>query len=226
MEKQREKRSLPLHLSSIPPKRGERGGSLLFRLLTFSLLFTLSTCLYSSGSPPEHPTDADLCTDLMSQAITALLSDSPLPSKSIVELAYPHGLCLSKTARTAMEACVTSRGYLLAGSARPEDYTLDIMVTDVSLILLKKDNPVKVIERTASITVHLLCKDTDRSVIFASGTTKTACDTLPKNLFRKTDNGYLFSPEIRRTVSGKSRTGIMAASLILISGVLIFFSSR
>ena len=125
-----------------------------------------------------------------------------------------------------MEACVTNHGYLLAGSSRPADYTLDITVTDVSLILLKKDNPVKAIERTASITVHLLCKDPDRTVLFASGMTKTSCDTLPDNLYRKTDNGYLFSPEIHRTVSGKSRTGIMVVSLILISGVLIFFSSR
>lgn len=226
MAKQQKKRLLTPCPKAIPPKRGERGGSFLFRFLTFSLFFTLSTGSYAAGSPTVHPTDADLCTDLMSQAITALLSDSPLPSKSVVELAYPHGLRLSKTARTALEACVTSRGYPLAGSSRPADYTLDISATDISIILLKKDNPSKTIERTASITFHLLCKDTDRSVIFASGMTKTACDTLPGNLSRKTDNGFLFSPEIHRAVSGKSRTGIMVVSLILISGVLIFFSSH
>lgn len=121
-----------------------------------------------------------------------------------------------------MEAYITSHGYLLAGSSRQGDYTLDIAVTDVSIIVLKKNNR---IDRTASITVHLLCTGPDRTVIFASGTTKTARDTLPVNLSRHTDNGYLFSPEISRTTLGKSRTGIMAVSLLLISGALLYFSS-
>jgi hypothetical protein len=190
-------------------------------IIMASLLF-LQSPVNSHAAEPV-PADADVCTEILRKAFDTILSrHDPLSGKTI-RLAYSHGIPLSAITYDALEAFMTSRGFSITDDYLKADITLDIAVTDISIVLLKIDDRYN---RSVSLTVHIKAADRSQTVRFASGTSESAQDTIPKKRLKSTDNGHRFSREAHRSAKPENHIMIMTGTLIVIIGTLAYFASR
>ncbi|MBA7485496.1 hypothetical protein ES707_21043 [subsurface metagenome] len=186
-----------------------------------TLFFLLLQTTGSSFAAEPVPADAEVCAAILSKAAGNILSRYSLSGGKTVRLSFSHGIPLSPMANDALEALVTSRGFTITGSPNKADIILDTAVTDISIILQEHNN---LFNRTVRLTVHIKCLDSSRTVFFASGSSETAQDTIPKKYLRSTNNGHLFCKVVSRTIIAQDRKNIMVATLLIITGLLVYFA--
>ena len=185
------------------------------------LLLHVSESLYA-GKPV--PTDADVCADLLSAAVEKILSGNTRIPGSSVRLTYSHGIQLSPSVSEIVNALVTSLGFSITNSINNAETTIDISVTDISIILLSQNG---CFNRTVSLSVHLKCLDASGTVLLASGSRETAQDIIPKKKFaRQTDNGHMFGRGIKRTVIEQNYTKFTVVTLLVIIAALVYYSDQ
>ena len=127
-------------------------------------------------------------------------------------------------AREKVESVITLLGFTLTDSTNEADTIIEISVTDVSIVLQKQQGRYK---RTVSLSVHLSCQDRTGLVFFASGSHETAYDSISgKKTVRSTDNGHLFGKSVQRTVIAHNNIKLTVATLLVIAGALMYYSSQ
>ncbi|MFC1607785.1 hypothetical protein ACFL47_07420 [Candidatus Latescibacterota bacterium] len=166
-------------------------------------------------------TDTDVCSHLLAKAVTSILPPGIPAHESTVGIVYKDGLHLFSPGRTSIDTLMTGRDCTLADENA--DVTFEITVTDCMVLLTPHINGYN---RSISITVHVKGIDRNSDVFFALTATESAHGFIPKKSAEATDDIHRFSRDIARSVIGQRRTMTMIASLILISGVLIYFSNQ
>ena len=190
-------------------------------ILLLILLLHTSEILYA-GKPV--PTDADVCADLLSAAIEKILSGNTRIPGRTVRLTYSHGIQLSPMASETVDALITSLGLSITNSMNKAETTIDISVTDISIILLSQNG---CFNRTVALSVHLKCLDASGTVLLASGSRETAQDVIPEKKFaRSTDNGHMFGRGVKRTVIAQDYTKFMVVTLLVIIAALVYYSDQ
>lgn len=170
------------------------------------------------------PSDADICSGLLSEAVEKILSCNSAITGTIVRLTNYRGTGLSSMARKKVESIITQRGFTLTDTTYEADTIIEISVTDVSIVLQKQQGQYK---RTVSLSVHLTCQDRTGLVFFASGRRETAGDSIPdKKTARSTDNSHLFGRGVLRAVIAHNNLKLMSATLLVIVGALTYYSAQ
>ena len=188
-------------------------------ILIVILIIHASYCL---PEPGPARSDADVCAALLTQAAESKLPHHDFLSGKTVRLAYSGRFRLSSFARSVFEAYLTSLGCRITSGYRA-DYTIELTVTDSSIVLIRK----KILfERSITLAVHFTCSDPTNTVVLASGSVETSHDSLTKNHLRQTDNGQQFSRDSRRIIVEKDHKKMMIITLLIITGSLAYFSSQ
>ena len=190
-------------------------------ILTILFIIHASVTVYAVEPVPS---DADICSGLLSEAVEKILSGNSAVTGTVVRLTNYRGIMLSSMAREKVESVITLGGFTLTDSSNEADTIIEISVTDVSIVLQKRQGRYK---RTVSLSVHLTCQDRTGLVFFASGSRETAGDSIPdKKTARSTDNSHLFGRSIQRTVIANNNLKLTAATLLVIVGALTYYSAQ
>ncbi len=190
-------------------------------ILTILFIIHASVTVYAVEPVPS---DADICSGLLSEAVEKILSGNSAVTGTVVRLTNYRGILLSFMAREKVESVITLRGFTLTDSTNEADTIIDISVTDVSIVLQKQQGRYK---RTISLSVHLTFQDRTGLVFFASGSRETAGDSIPdKKTARSTDNSHLFGKSVQRTVIANKNLKLTAATLLIIAGALTYYSAQ
>lgn len=192
------------------------------RLATILLaILTILPCHIVSTTPLDVQTDYAALTSTMLEGLTSLLDSPAKLDGSTVYLEYTGPVSLTSDARRSVDAFITSRGAVLSPEQTRADTRLTLSLTDASVVIVPSDGGCI---RTVSVTLHIIHAKKDGTIVEAKGTTYTDSMHIPKDAIGKTSDASRFSRSVERTTVTGNRTAILAASLLVVSAVLMYFT--
>ena len=191
--------------------------------LTISFLFTSLCPVWADESVT---TDADLCTDILTKSLENMLTDNTIDHDRPIQLRYGDGYPLTNRTRNGIEVLFTSLGFSISNSFNKSGYICEIAVTDCSIIFRDIDFSIPSY-RYAECSSEIYRFKRHPSFCIGGGNVKLLpILSFQKKMFKKTDNGYMFSRETKRVFITNNRSQLKILSLTAVIAILAYFASQ
>lgn len=189
------------------------------------LLMLLLIRMLSGFSFAEEPPvpNSIVLSEVLRHCVSECISDHhQLFTGKTAVLSFSPGIRLARQAQEEVEALLTTVGLAITRDAANPDFTFTLGLSDARIVVRRFGKGD--VRRTVKMKVHLSCVDAAGLIVVATSGEKTRSDTFPLQFMRSTDDSNLFSRDTERYTVRKNRGGWRLASLVVFTGILVYFA--